>query len=210
MNGTSQIHAIHAEILAIMEWMVCESNNPHVQKFKDGFHHLRERWLDVGCKVLPVTCLLNQIHPDAETHAGKLLSQLISNRESLFWEQTYTKEDGVVGDSLLSAYAFCEISGRRGPFVSERLRSGIGVWGPSVEYPLHWHEAEEIYWILSGTARFQIGRGQPKSLRKSDEIIFVSSSLPHSFETCDEPLVMFYLWQGGDLRQVSNFERKTS
>ncbi|MYB35063.1 MAG: hypothetical protein F4X92_08095 [Gammaproteobacteria bacterium] len=202
--------AIHSEILLTMQRMVVECTNPHVQKFSDGFRDIQEQWRDVGFKVLPVTRLLNDISPDTRSLAGKLLSQMIAYRESLFWEQTYTKKDRVVGDALLSGYAFAEITGQRGPFISDQLRSGVGVWGPNVEYPLHWHDAEEIYWILSGSVWFQIGRDQAKSFKKTGGIVFVPSSIPHSFETREEPLVMFYLWQGGDLRQVSEFERKIS
>ncbi len=208
--GVSGTRSIHSEILSTMKRMVTESENSHVRKFEDGFRGIQKRWCDVGSRVLPVTGLISEIEPDIWTFSGKLLSQFITYRESLFWEQTYSKADRVVGDALLAGYAFSEITGQRGPFISDQLRSGVGVWGPNVEYPLHWHDAEEIYWILHGSARFQVGRGQPRSFRKSGEIVFVPCSVPHSFETCDEPLVMFYLWQGGNLRQISEFEKNIS
>ncbi|MCY4147761.1 MAG: dimethylsulfonioproprionate lyase family protein [Gammaproteobacteria bacterium] len=206
----SGTRAIHSEILSTMKQMVFESANPHVRKFRDGFRDIEAHWRDVGCRVLPAARPLNAIKADTRSIAGMLLAQIITNRESLFWEQTYSKADRVVGDAFLSGYAFSEITGQRGPFISDRLRSGVGVWEPNVEYPLHWHDTEEIYWILSGSAGFQIGREQPKSFKESGEIVFVPSSVPHSFGTRDEVLVMFYLWQGGDLRQVSEFERKIS
>jgi len=193
-----------------MKNMVAECENPHVRKFEGGFKGIERCWRDVGARMLPVVHSLNEISPDPQSLAGKLLSQFIAYRESLFWEQTYSKADHVVGDALLSGYAFSEITGQLGPFISNQLRSGVGVWRANVEYPMHWHDAEEIYWILFGSAWFQIGRDQPKSFKKSGEIVFVSSSVPHFFETRDEPLVMLYLWQGGDLRQVSEFERKIS
>ncbi|MCY4050115.1 MAG: dimethylsulfonioproprionate lyase family protein [Gammaproteobacteria bacterium] len=209
-NRASEFREIHAEILSTMERMVFESENLHVQKFKDGFQDVGDRWCDVGCRVLPVISSIVETKPDSGSQVERLLSLVINYRECLFWEQTYTKADGVVGDALLSGYAFAEISGQQGPFISNQLRTGVGVWAPHVEYPLHWHDAEEIYWILSGSVRFQVGRDRPKLLKNTGEIIYISSSVPHSFETSDESVVMFYLWQGGDLRQVSTFEKKIS
>ena len=200
------LREIHAEILSLMERMVAESENALVQKFRAGFNGLDRNWRDLGANNFPVTAFLGNITPDIHSDIGKLLELFITYRDSLFWEQTYSREDGVVGDALLSGYAFSEITGKRGPFVSDCLRSGAGIWAPDVEYPLHWHEAEEIYWILSGSAWFQVGREASRMSKNAGDIIFVPSSTPHSFVTGDEPLVMFYLWQGGDLRQVSEFD----
>lgn len=205
-TATIDTQSMHAEILSIMEQMVVESDNSDVQRFRAGFAGVDGDWCDVGIRNLPATALFEGIDHEHNSDSEKLLSLVARYREYLLWEQTYRKEDGVVGEALLSGYAFSEITGKHGPFVNDNLRSGVGVWAPHVEYPLHWHEASEIYWVLSGAACFQIGRGQPHSLKKAGDIIFVPSATPHSFHTSEQSLVMFYLWQGGDLRQVSEFE----
>jgi mannose-6-phosphate isomerase-like protein (cupin superfamily) len=109
-----------------------------------------------------------------------------------------------VPEAMLDGYAFAEIIGKRGPFVSERIRAGIGIWGPAIEYPRHHHAAEEIYAVVSGSARFGIGDA-PAVTRQPGDVVFVASETPHGFCTTDDFLVVYYLWQAGDLRQTSEF-----
>ncbi|MYD75126.1 MAG: cupin domain-containing protein [Gammaproteobacteria bacterium] len=206
--GSMDVATIHSEILSVMERMVDTSENPHVQRFRSGFEGVRNTWRDVGSGHLPTAALLDSIRIDAGTLPGRLVALVSKHRKHLLWEQTYRKEDDVVGEDLLAGYGFSEVTGKRGPYVSERLRSGIGIWAPHVKYPLHWHDSEEIYWVLSGSARFQVGRDEPASLKKAGDVVFMPSAVPHAFWTAREPFVVFYLWQGGDLRQVSEFESR--
>lgn len=203
-----EVATIHSEILSVMERMVDTGENPYVHRFRSGFENVRNTWRDVGKEHLPVVALFDGIRIDSGSLPGQLVALVSRHRKSLLWEQTYRKEDGVVGEDLLAGYGFSEMTGKHGPYVSERLRSGIGIWAPHVEYPLHWHDSEEIYWILSGSARFQIGRDEPVSLNKAGDIVFMPSAVPHAFRTAGEPFVVLYLWQGGDLRQVSEFESR--
>ena len=88
-----------------------------------------------------------------------------------------------------------------------RIRAGIGIWGPGIRYPVHRHDAEEIYAPLAGSAMFRIGDSEPLR-RGRDDVVLVPSGQDHGFDTTDETLVVFYLWQGGDLRQQSTFESR--
>ena len=105
---------------------------------------------------------------------------------------------------MLAGYGFAEIIGQRGPFVSDRIRAGIAIWGPDIVYPRHQHEAEEVYVVLAGSAGFKIGSGG-ETWRGVGDVIFVESNTPHGFRTTGQSLVVFYLWQAGDLRQQSRF-----
>ena len=141
---------------------------------------------------------------DAESPAPELLALFDRYKDQLFWEQSYKKEDDVVPDSMLANYGFAEIIGSRGPFVSNRVRCGVGIYGPGVHYPRHWHEAEEIYLPLSGSACFTVD-GEPVE-RGPDQVLFVASNTPHGFTVNrDRAIVLFYLWQAGELRQTSTF-----
>ncbi|MEM7194440.1 MAG: dimethylsulfonioproprionate lyase family protein [Pseudomonadota bacterium] len=123
--------------------------------------------------------------------------------ENLHWEQSYKRGDGV-GQDMLNGYAFVEITGIRGPYINHHLRSGIGVWGPNIDYPRHQHKAQEVYAVLAGSAEFTVG-GSPTVIARAGDMISVDSFAPHSFQTLNEPLVVFYLWQSGDLREKSSF-----
>ena len=108
---------------------------------------------------------------------------------------------------MLAGYGFAEVVGKHGPFVSERVRAGIGVWGPNIDYPAHRHEAEEIYVIAGGSAEFRLGdEGEEETVvKRAGDAVYVRSMLTHGFRTLSEPLAVFYVWQAGDLREKSSF-----
>ncbi len=172
--------------------------------FRGGLEGCDLDWVSVGRKLLPAANFLDKLTLDLSSPIDELLDLTRQHKDRLLWEQSYSKRDKVVDDAMLAGYAFTELTGKLGPFISNRLRCGIGIWGPGITYPLHWHEAEEIYWILSGTARYCIEQDDPVLQRPSD-IIYIPSNTPHGFSTEDEPFIVLYLWQGADLRQISEF-----
>ncbi len=133
-----------------------------------------------------------------------LLMAYVRERSSRHWEQSYTRRDTLVGEDMLNGYGFTEIVGKRGPFISDNIRSGIGVFDVGVDYPPHRHQAEEIYVVLAGSAMFRLGDAPPVK-RGSGDVIHVTPQLVHGFTMTEEPLVVFYIWQGGDLREKSTF-----
>ena len=125
-------------------------------------------------------------------------------KDRLKWEQSYTKADAVVGVAMLAGYGFVEVIGKHGPFRSDRVRSGIGVWGPGITYPAHCHRAEEVYVPLAGSACFEVD-GRAPQVGRAGDAVDVPSMRVHGFRTTDEPLVVLYIWQAGDLREKSTF-----
>ena len=97
-------------------------------------------------------------------------------------------------------------SRERGPIASRRLAVGFLLLGPDVAYPLHSHEAEEIYLVLSGTAAWRRG-GEPWRDEAPGALIHHPSRAPHAMRTEREPLLALYAWRGGDLAQKSTIER---
>ena len=76
---------------------------------------------------------------------------------------------------------------------------GFLLLGPEVEYPLHTHEAEEIYIPLAGTALWQRGQDDYKS-QPPGTVIHHSPCMPHAIRTT-EPLLALYVWCGADLTE---------
>ena len=181
-----------------------QNPDPAIGRFKDSVSNWGNEYRAIEPVRLPAINCLDDAAANAESPARELLELFARHKEHLYWEQSYKKEDGYVPDAMLANYGFAEILGSRGPFVSHRIRSGIGIYGPGVHYPRHWHEAEEIYLPLSGSAQFTID-GQSAE-RGPGEVVFVASNTPHGFVVGEErAMVLFYLWQAGDLRQTSNF-----
>ena len=160
---------------------------------------------DCGSQMLPAAGQLDKLLAMASPAAEKILGLLNTHSRQLFWEQSYKQVDNLVPQAMLDGYGFVEFAGKRGPFVTEAVRCGIGLWGPDIVYPTHRHQAREIYLVLAGGAEFSVGESGP-FYASADRVISVSSGVDHGFRTLQQPLAVFYLWQGGDLRETSTFD----
>ncbi|MCP4386755.1 MAG: cupin domain-containing protein [Gammaproteobacteria bacterium] len=192
------------ELLDAVCRFALEQESPVVEKFKASIRDWGDDWIDVSRDQLPVADLLDDALARAVPQTRALLETFVRRRTRLRWEQSYSKQDGVVSDAMLACYGFAEILGKQGPFVSDSIRAGIGIYGADIEYPMHRHHPEEIYIVLAGAADFMIGEKQ--GIRKTaGDVVLMKSNTPHGFRTGDEALVIYYLWQGGNLREISNF-----
>jgi mannose-6-phosphate isomerase-like protein (cupin superfamily) len=191
-------------LLKAMSGFVLRHDNPAVAGFKPAIRDWGDTWQDVGEAYLPAAELLTSSLATTSTRTHDLLSLFEQYKHRLFWEQSYRKADGVVSDALLAAYGFAEIIGNHGPFISDRIRCGIAAWGPGIVYPRHQHDAEEIYMLLAGSAEYSVG-DTTESYHGAGDVVFVKSMTIHGFRTTDKALVVCYLWQAGDLREISSF-----
>lgn len=178
--------------------------DPRLAPFKPALLDWGDAWHRVEPAHLPVANLLGAALDDCDPAARELLQAFVEHNRRLHWEQSYHRQDGLVPERMLDAYGFAEIIGLRGPLVSDRIRAGIAIWGAGIDYPQHRHEAREAYLLLSGSARFRFADNPPQT-RRAGEVVFVESNLVHGFHTGHQGLVLCYLWQGGDLRQTSQF-----
>ena len=188
---------------AILDFVLTHPD-PDVQRFADAAAHWGDTWRGVAPVHLRASDTLAQAAALAGPGTAGFAEAFIRARGSLRWEQCYTSADSVVGDDMLSNYGYAEIIGKQGPFVSTRMRAGIGVYGPHLDYPLHRHQAEEIYVVLAGSAFFSRGDDAP-ALRKPGDVLYHAPHMPHGLRTADKPLVLAYLWQNGDLREKPGF-----
>ncbi|GAB5471810.1 MAG: hypothetical protein Kilf2KO_48400 [Rhodospirillales bacterium] len=193
------------DLFEAVQAFVAQHDHPGVGRFRDAMADWGDVHLAVEPHHRPASDTLRDIAAEAPVH--DLVARFARHRLSRKWEQSYTKADGVVGDEMLAGYGFAEIVGKWGPFVSERIRSGIGVWGPNILYPLHRHRADEIYIVLAGSAEFTLGEGDSAQVfrRGAGAVVEVVPMTLHGFRTLEEPLAVFYLWQQGDLRELSSF-----
>lgn len=161
-------------------------------------------WQAVEPAHLPAADFLGQTLSSATDETRPLLALFYDERASRKWEQSYKKIDRLVGDDMLAGYGFAEVIGKWGPFVSHRVRSGIGVWGPDIDYPLHRHQADEVYLVLAGSADFTVGEAVLAD-QAAGATVHVPSLSTHGFSSGPEGVVVFYIWQDGDLRETSRF-----
>jgi mannose-6-phosphate isomerase-like protein (cupin superfamily) len=183
---------------------VLKHADPQLAPFQAALRDWGDTWRRVEPAQLAVADLLADTLQHCDPAARDLLQAFVDRNQQLHWEQSYRREDGLVPQRMLDGYGFAEIIGLRGPLVSDRIRAGLAIWGPEIDYPRHHHRAQEAYILLSGSARFQFADCAPET-RHAGDVVFVAADRPHGFSTQAECLVACYLWQGGDLRQISRF-----
>ena len=196
--------SVSQEIYEATVAFVMTHPHPDINRFCQSLRKGATEWRKTEPNYLPASDYLNEGMSIGDQGIDRLLKLYAANKGAFKWEQSYTLADQVVGEDMLSGYGFVELIGKYGPFVSNSIRCGIGVWGPNIDYPIHKHQAEEIYLIMSGSAMFKVGE-RPETLKTPEEVVFVESMTPHGFHTLDQPMVLFYLWQAGDLREKSTF-----
>ena len=80
-------------------------------------------------------------------HISKDLSPIDVLMRSISEKLVWHEASRGVPDFFKGGYAFAEIIGEQGLIVSENIRIGLFLQKPQVNYPLHAHEAEELYII---------------------------------------------------------------
>lgn len=205
MTGAAPDRKADQRLLDAILGFVARNPDPDVQRFREDVVQWGSDWTGVEPHALPASDILVQTSDLAAPGTRDLLAAFVNERITRKWEQSYTKADGVVGDDMLSGYGFAEVIGTLGPFVSTRVRAGVGVWGPWIDYPAHRHQPEEVYVVLGGSAEFHI-EGRATRLCRAGEAVHVTPLLTHGFRTLAEPLAVFYIWRSGDLREKSRFE----
>ncbi|MEM8976796.1 MAG: dimethylsulfonioproprionate lyase family protein [Pseudomonadota bacterium] len=201
---TALIKQADLELRDAIQAFVAGFAHPDLEHFKPGIAEWSDDWQGVSATRLPAADFLAASLASAPPETKPMVELLARHADNVRWEQTYTKADTAISDKMLASYGFVEVIGSRGPFVSEQVRSGIGVYGPDIGYPPHQHKAEEIYIVLAGGAEYRLD-GQPPRYAKPGDLVFVPSMLTHGFYTGDEAMVVYYIWQAGDLREVSTF-----
>jgi len=179
-------------------------SHPALDNFRENINNWGETYIQLEATPLSAATHLFTGTNTISEPSQKIIDVFKVNNALLHWEQSYKKEDNVVGDDMLSDYGFAEILGKNGPFLSEKIRYGISIWGPNITYPTHYHKAEEIYYVLSGSADYHIG--DLNQVFTADELVYVPANTPHGFSTSDKPYIALYLWQSGDLREISTFK----
>jgi mannose-6-phosphate isomerase-like protein (cupin superfamily) len=91
-------------------------------------------------------------------------------------------------------YAYVALVGPDGQIPSSECRLGLYLQQPGLHYPPHAHDAEELYFIVSGTADWQAGDRRFKAA--PGQLIHHASAEPHVMATGETPLLAIFVWLG--------------
>ena len=99
-----------------------------------------------------------------------------------------------------SPAALFDAGAGRGKYVLPRVIIGAGIARN------HGWVGDQVDWVgwLIGKAAFRVGDGEAV-IRSAGEVIYHAPMMPHALRTTTEPLVIAYLWHGGDLREKPTF-----
>jgi mannose-6-phosphate isomerase-like protein (cupin superfamily) len=121
------------------------------------------------------------------------IHNLISDlSQEVYWESGYSENE--VNKEFLSKYGFFELIGPTGHFLTSEMALWVNFLDKNSYYPPHNHEAEELYFVVSGEAKFESKDEQSKIL-KSKDTRFHKSYQAHSITTFDKKILSFVIWK---------------
>ena len=132
----------------------------------------------------------------------KLIKEVSSH---VHWKQTYDEKD--VGKNFLDKFAYFELFGPTGHFLTDEMSLFVIFFDKETYYTWHNHEAEELYFVISGSAKFESKDDVPEILYKTKSR-FHKSFQPHSLTTLKDKCLCFVVWRNkldSKVQVVNNF-----
>jgi quercetin dioxygenase-like cupin family protein len=192
-----------AEVVAEAQRLLAGLTSPLLAEFLTLWPVGMPRAADASPASIPGLRHLPAAVQRAPSFSARLAGALVSAAPTLTWRRSYTPD--VVGQEFWDNYGWTELVGLSSPAYSERLACGIMLLGPRVTYPLHHHEAEELYLPLSGTADWKLG-ANPWEAQAPGSVIHHPSNLSHAMRTGEAALLALYLWRSDNLAQKSQLD----
>ena len=159
--------------------------------------------IEVEPQAHPALVHLSELDASVLPLAAPLYKALNDAIPAIRWQVSYTAADGF-DDDYLNNYAWCDVIGPEGVFLSSSYRIGFGYWREGIQYPTHAHEPEEIYLPLAGDGVFTTGDTAPRRCGPGD-VVHHTPYLPHSIDMSEGPLLVLFLWHGANLHKKSAF-----
>ncbi|PZQ95274.1 MAG: hypothetical protein DI533_19590 [Cereibacter sphaeroides] len=142
---------------------------------------------------VPAIPLITGLQAVAAAQTAPIVEAIKAVASQAYWQQTYSEAE--VGRDFLNRYGWFELVGPTGHYLSDTMRAYIAFWGEGLHYPMHLHEAEELYYILAGSAEFHAA-GQGSAILRPQDARHHASNQPHAMDTHAEPVLTLILWRG--------------
>lgn len=140
-----------------------------------------------GCRHLPAALELAEGEP-----MSNLAHAFAAFEPSMRWIRTEHYREKL-GDEYMENYCYTNILGYDALIPHDRVIAAFFIIGPGRHYPLHHHEAEEIYFPFGGDTLWSQD-DKPATLRPVAEPIHNTPWLPHEMTTQTTPLFTFCFW----------------
>lgn len=153
----------------------------------------------------PVIERLPNLSPHTALATEAIFKAVLSAAPHVQWQQSYTANDPGIDAEHLANYGWFNLIAPSGPFKSNKLRLSIGYWEKGLSYPVHWHEPEEIYLTVAGSALY-LSEGKAPVRGGAGATICNYSNQPHAAEFDEMPLLAAAFWRGDNLEAKSTLE----
>ena len=110
----------------------------------------------------------------------------------IHWKQTYDEKDA--GKDFLDKYGYFELFGPTGHFVTNKMALYVIFFDTENFYTWHNHEAEELYFVISGSAKFE-SKGDQSEILTPLKSRFHKSFQPHSLTTYNNKCLSLVVWR---------------
>ena len=108
------------------------------------------------------------------------------------WYQIFQGEG--MEPALAKGLVAGQVAGKVGLVHATSMYAGLFLLAPGICYPLHQHEATELYHVVSGTLTLQHGRdGTPFNVNTGEWSVTLPNR-PHSLTTNHGPCLIAYCW----------------
>lgn len=97
--------------------------------------------------------------------------------------------------AFLDNYATLRLIGPDGPYLSDRVRVGLVLFGPDLYYPAHHHPARELYCVIDGTAEWWRA-GEEPALRPPGSVLLHTENQDHVMTMRGDGLLALWAWTG--------------
>ena len=141
---------------------------------------------------IPVTDKLFNWESNLGTNLKKLHQTIRNLSPYANWEQGYDEKD--VGKDFLNNYGFFELIGPSGHFQTSKMALYVNYLCKNAYYPWHNHDAEELYFIVSGEAKFE-SKNQNTKILSSTNTRLHKSFEPHAITTDKKQVLSFVIWK---------------
>ena len=141
---------------------------------------------------IPVTEKLFNWNSNLESNLKELHILISSISPYVNWEQGYEEND--VGKDFLNKYGFFELIGPSGHFKTTEMALYVNYLCKNAYYPWHNHDAEELYFIVSGEAKFE-SKNQNTEILSSTNTRLHKSFESHAITTDQKPVLSFVIWK---------------
>tara|TARA_B100001996_G_scaffold89911_1_gene66707 strand:+ start:12932 stop:13705 length:774 start_codon:yes stop_codon:yes gene_type:complete len=173
-------------------------NKPELDKFRLGIGKLlneisvknikQKNQINVPKKVVEY---LNKCS-EVKKFGGSLENSLLSISNKLDWYKIINGTN--LDKKLVNGLFAAQLCGSRGLIKSDEIYLGLFLLAPNLLYPLHQHEALELYHVCAGNIEISHGRKKNPFKVSQGNFSLTPSNQVHSLRTGPDPCLFSYIW----------------